>query len=190
VTGRLRAATAAVLLLAALTAAPDARADGGLTNLPPVTDAQLAGSVTDIDAAKSVSDLNIDASITDVQQTKKEGTTTTVTLASDILFAFGKADLSAAATTRIGELVKPVPQGATVQVYGYTDSIGTDADNLTLSQNRAQAVAAAVTAARTDLKLDVKGFGEANPVADNGTPDKDNPEGRAANRRVELRYTG
>ena len=45
-------------------------------------------------------------------------------------------------------------------------------------------------AARPDLKLDVEGFGKGRPVAPNSQGGEDNPEGRALNRRVEIRYEG
>ena len=57
-----------------------------------------------------------------------------------------------------------------------------------LSQRRAEAVAAAVAAARPDLVLSTEGRGEADPVAPNDNGGEDNPDGRAANRRVEIRY--
>ena len=67
---------------------------------------------------------------------------------------------------------------------GHTDSIGDDASNLTLSQQRAQAVADAISAARSDLRLTVVGKGESDPVEPNEQGGEDNPEGRAKNRRV------
>ena len=85
---------------------------------------------------------------------------------------------------------KPVPRGATVTIGGHTDSIGTTASNQKLSQRRAQAVATVVKAARSDLKLSVKGYGESRPVAPNTSGGKDDPDGRAQNRRVEIRYGG
>jgi outer membrane protein OmpA-like peptidoglycan-associated protein len=51
-------------------------------------------------------------------------------------------------------------------------------------------VASVVAKTRPDVKLSVQGFGESRPVAANDTGGKDNPEGRAQNRRVELRYQG
>ena len=69
------------------------------------------------------------------------------------------------------------------------DGVGGDSANLALSKARAQAVAAAVRRARPDLRLDVRGYGEKEPVEANTRGGKDNPEGRALNRRVELRYS-
>jgi outer membrane protein OmpA-like peptidoglycan-associated protein len=70
-----------------------------------------------------------------------------------------------------------------IDVYGHTDSTGSDAYNQTLSQNRARTVAEylslrGVSAAR----IRSQGFGETMPVADNATE-----EGRAKNRRVEIK---
>jgi len=117
-----------------------------------------------------------------------QGDETVVSLDSDILFAFGSAEVSPVATERIGQLVVEIPQGAAVSVIGHTDSVGDDAANLELSRQRAQAVAAAITAARPDLALDVQGRGETEPVAPNSSGGEDNPEGREQNRRVEIRY--
>lgn len=114
-----------------------------------------------------------------------EGDETVISLDTDILFAFGSAELPSSAGARIAELLIDIPQGAAVCVTGHTDDIGSDVDNVVLSQQRADAVAAAVRTARPDLALDVEGRGESEPVVSNG-----DPEGREANRRVEIRYGG
>jgi OOP family OmpA-OmpF porin len=70
-----------------------------------------------------------------------------------------------------------------VEVAGHTDSMGDDAYNLDLSRRRAEAVRQYLTQAGVDKKrLSAEGYGEAQPVADNGTA-----AGRHQNRRVELR---
>ena len=70
-----------------------------------------------------------------------------------------------------------------VSVTGFTDSVGSDDYNLALSKRRAESVAAYLKAhgLKTD-SLTVTGRGKADPVASNTTP-----EGRASNRRVEIR---
>lgn len=83
-----------------------------------------------------------------------------------------------------------VPDGASVTVSGHTDSVGSTEDNLALSTERAQAVADALADARPDLRLDVKGYGETRPIADNTRGGEDYPPGRAENRRVEISYEG
>jgi OmpA-OmpF porin, OOP family len=67
-------------------------------------------------------------------------------------------------------------------IEGHTDAIGSDTHNLTLSQKRAESVAAYLKSGGIDAgRLKTVGFGESKPVADNDTE-----LGRAQNRRVEL----
>ena len=70
-----------------------------------------------------------------------------------------------------------------LEVDGYTDSVGDAAHNLDLSKRRAQAVMTVlVTQFGVDAgRLTSNGFGPAQPIGSNDTPD-----GRAANRRVEF----
>ena len=69
-----------------------------------------------------------------------------------------------------------------IEVSGHTDSQGTDAINQTLSYKRAQAVKSyLIKKGIPAASLTAKGYGESQPVADNDTP-----QGRAANRRVDL----
>lgn len=70
-----------------------------------------------------------------------------------------------------------------VTVEGHTDSLGTDAYNEALSIRRAEAVFQYLVDGGVDAnRVQVVGYGESRPVADNTTP-----SGRAENRRVELR---
>lgn len=72
-----------------------------------------------------------------------------------------------------------------VEIGGHTDSRGDEAYNEQLSQKRADSVKAYLTARGVDAtRLSTRGYGESQPVADNGTA-----EGRAKNRRVELKKT-
>lgn len=119
-----------------------------------------------------------------------EGEETVISLASDILFDFGEAQIDAAAEEKITELVADVPDGAIVQVHGHTDSISGRDFNQQLSEERAARVADVVAQARPDLELQVEGFGMDEPVEPNEIDGEDNPEGRALNRRVEIRYDG
>jgi len=70
-----------------------------------------------------------------------------------------------------------------IEIGGYTDSTGEDAHNLDLSTRRAGSVRDYLVKKGTDAsRIVVKGYGEASPIADNTTK-----EGRAKNRRVELK---
>ncbi|HJX58684.1 MAG TPA: OmpA family protein [Thiobacillus sp.] len=69
-----------------------------------------------------------------------------------------------------------------IEVAGHTDSMGSDAYNMKLSQRRAEAVRNFLISRGVAAdRLTAKGYGEAQPVADNATE-----EGRFKNRRVEL----
>ena len=69
-----------------------------------------------------------------------------------------------------------------IQIGGHTDSVGSDQYNMLLSQQRAQSVANALGGFGVQqVRMDVVGFGETQPVASNSTD-----SGRAQNRRVEL----
>jgi outer membrane protein OmpA-like peptidoglycan-associated protein len=73
-----------------------------------------------------------------------------------------------------------------IQINGYTDNVGNDADNLKLSENRAKAVVDFLITKGIDAtRMTWKGFGETQPVADNSSE-----EGRALNRRTEFVITG
>ena len=134
--------------------------------------------------------IGLDSNVSEVEQESTEGEETVISLTSDVLFAFAKADLAPAAQAKIVELVKPIPNGSTVKVYGHTDGKGSAELNQTLSEQRAQAVAAVIAKARPEVKLDVRGFGMTKPVEPNTSGGKDNPDGREKNRRVEIRYEG
>lgn len=70
-----------------------------------------------------------------------------------------------------------------IDVYGHTDSTGNDAINVPLSQNRAQSVANYLTLRGVQsARIGTQGFAATRPVASNDTP-----EGRQANRRVEIK---
>jgi outer membrane protein OmpA-like peptidoglycan-associated protein/tetratricopeptide (TPR) repeat protein len=86
---------------------------------------------------------------------------------------------------KIVQLMKDNP-ALKIQISGYTDNVGKPADNLSLSNNRAKAVVNyLVSKGITSKKLLAKGFGETQPIADNNTE-----EGRARNRRTEMKVVG
>lgn len=104
-----------------------------------------------------------------------------------INFANGKADiLPDGITTLRGILDSIAITGLKVKIDGYTDNTGSAQINTTLSQNRADAVRQYMQQKAghnfpSSRFVSVQGHGPDHPVGDNSTPD-----GRAANRRVEI----
>jgi outer membrane protein OmpA-like peptidoglycan-associated protein len=73
-----------------------------------------------------------------------------------------------------------------LEVEGHTDSVGSDDYNMTLSQNRANAVRDyLIQKGINSSSISSRGFGESQPVAENSTS-----SGRQQNRRVELVVSG
>ena len=107
---------------------------------------------------------------------------------ADVLFAFGKYDLRPAAREALAKLSGIVlgHPGLKLSVEGYTDSIGSDEVNQTLSERRAGAVRDYLVQQGVDPgSITATGFGKSNPVASNDTN-----EGRQQNRRVEIIISG
>ena len=114
---------------------------------------------------------------------------TTITLEDGVLFDFGKSDIRPEAAATLKKLAEVLTNAKVpaAHVYGHTDSIGDDASNQTLSEERATAVVNELKKDGVTTTLDSQGFGESKPVAPNTNSDgSDNPAGRQANRRVEI----
>ena len=106
----------------------------------------------------------------------------------NIFFDLNKYDLKNESTVELDKVVQLLNENPTIkiQIAGHTDNIGTAADNLKLSENRAKAVITYLVGKGVDAKrLTSKGYGATQPVADNKTE-----EGRALNRRTELKIVG
>jgi outer membrane protein OmpA-like peptidoglycan-associated protein len=107
---------------------------------------------------------------------------------ADVLFAFGKYDLrpnTREALAKLSGIVLGHP-GLKLSVEGYTDSIGSDEVNQTLSQKRADTVRDYLIQQGVDASsITATGFGKSNPVASNDTD-----QGRQQNRRVEIIISG
>ena len=106
----------------------------------------------------------------------------------DVLFAIGKYQLVPAARerlVRISGIVLAYPD-LKLEIDGYTDSIGSDEFNQSLSEKRAATVRDYLTASGVSINnVFARGFGKENPVASNDTA-----AGRKLNRRVELIVSG
>jgi OOP family OmpA-OmpF porin len=106
-------------------------------------------------------------------------------------FDFDKANIKAEFAPVLDEaaqILKDNPQ-VSVIIEGHTDSIGSETYNQRLSERRAESVRRYLVDKGVDAsRLETHGYGESQPVASNTTSEgKDNPEGRAMNRRAELK---
>ena len=102
-------------------------------------------------------------------------------------FDFNSANLTTLAKTKLDKLVTVLKNNpdTNINIYGHTDSIGSDAVNLRISAQRAAAVknyfvANGISASR----MFTEGLGKSSPIASNDTD-----AGRAKNRRVEFAIT-
>ncbi len=103
----------------------------------------------------------------------------------NVYFDFGKATLRPGSFAELEELVSYLKNkdNIKVEIAGHTDNVGKDADNLKLSQQRAEAIRNyVVKKGISPARIVAKGYGATDPVADNDTE-----EGRQLNRRTEVR---
>lgn len=101
-----------------------------------------------------------------------------------VLFATGSAEIAEPflPTLQLGVLVMNLNPQVTMIVEGHTDSVGSEPQNLTLSEARAQAVVDYLVGAGIERsRLIPIGFGEGTPIADNTIE-----AGRQLNRRIEV----
>ncbi len=108
----------------------------------------------------------------------------TLSQSGNIFFGSGSVrldDKSAPLLNELSGIIKRCP-GMVIEVAGHTDSVGGEGANLRLSERRAASVAEFLTGTGIAANRVVSaGFGEAEPVASNDTP-----EGRSRNRRIEF----
>ncbi|MBN1188023.1 MAG: PD40 domain-containing protein [Bacteroidales bacterium] len=89
---------------------------------------------------------------------------------------------SRAELNKVVEFLKGNPS-VVIEISGHTDNMGTSQHNITLSQNRAKSVVDYLYGQGVDMKqMKYKGYGETQPITNNDTE-----EGRAQNRRTELK---
>ena len=148
---------------------------------------QAQASAQQADADKAAMRVRLSEQLNKILQTRDSARGLIVSM-SDVLFDTGKYTLKPGAREKLAKVagILLAYPGLNIEVGGYTDNVGGDQMNQTLSENRAGSVrdylvqqgvaTAAVTA---------KGFGNSLAVASN-----DNASGRQQNRRVELLVSG
>lgn len=183
-----RSRSLGVLLALVIVAALPATGRGAV-----VSTADIATSVVPIDVDAAVVPIDVQESIQPLEVQRNRGATTTVTLSSDVLFAFNRSTLTATAQQTIDRIARRLSTGGvtSILVDGYTDNIGSVTYNLGLSRRRADSVRQALRAALgkgAAPQIVARGHGEADPVAPNAQNGHDNPAGRAQNRRVVISF--
>jgi len=121
---------------------------------------------------------NLDVSLIKVKVGKK-------VVLNNILFETGKSVLTASSYTELNRLVNILEDNPLmrIEISGHTDNTGSEALNFRLSESRAKAVVDYLVQKGIDrLRLEFKGYGPQQPIADNKTS-----EGRKMNRRVEFK---
>lgn len=121
---------------------------------------------------------------TDVQ-VQRQGEDINLVMPGNVAFATGSANISAnfhPALDSVAAVLNKSPE-TTITISGYTDSKGNPESNLQLSKNRANSVARYLeNKGVSSQRIQAVGFGDRNPIASN-----DNEDGRAKNRRVEIK---
>ncbi|ADU67357.1 OmpA family lipoprotein [Pantoea sp. At-9b] len=117
----------------------------------------------------------------------RQGDNIVLNMPNNVTFDSSSSNLKPAGAntlTGVAMVLKEYPKTA-VNVTGYTDSTGTRALNMRLSQQRAESVASALIVQGVEAnRLRTQGLGPDNPVASNSTE-----AGKAQNRRVEITLT-
>ncbi len=139
---------------------------------------QVARAAADKRAADAL------AALAKLAAVKEEPRGMVLTLSGSVLFASNQATLLPEARARLDQVaaVLMTTRERNLTIEGHTDSQGTDAHNLDLSQRRAAAVRDYLIQQGYQAdRVQAHGLGEGRPIADNA-----NAEGRANNRRVEI----
>jgi len=115
---------------------------------------------------------------------QRQGDNIVLNMPSGITFDFDRYDLKPEFRPVLDNLASTLNEynQTRIEVVGHTDSKGSDAYNMTLSQNRANSVAGYLgSRGVASSRMIVSGAGESRPIASNDTE-----AGRAQNRRVEI----
>ncbi len=148
---------------------------------------QAQSAAQQADADKAAMRTRLSVQLNSILQTRDSARGLIVSM-SDVLFDTGKYSLKPGAREKLAKVagILLAYPGLNIEVGGYTDNVGGDAMNQTLSENRASSVRDyLVNQGVATNSVSSKGFGNTLPVASN-----DNSAGRQQNRRVELLVSG
>jgi outer membrane protein OmpA-like peptidoglycan-associated protein len=143
-----------------------------------------AGAITGYNWQNIRSRLSGASKGTGTQVTEQPDGSLKLNIPSNVTFATNSYEINPSLRPTLDELATQMQQHPELvaRINGYTDSTGSQAYNQTLSQNRAQSVAAyLIQRGVASRRLSAAGYGQNNPIADNNTE-----AGRAQNRRVEI----
>jgi outer membrane protein OmpA-like peptidoglycan-associated protein len=144
----------------------------------------LAGAGVGAYMDKQERDLRARTAGTDVQVIR-QGDDLVLNIPSGITFAYDSATVQPQFQRTLDQVASTLGQynQTYIDVYGHTDSTGSDSYNQTLSQRRATSVAEYLSSHGVQsARIGTRGYGESQPIASNDTD-----AGRAANRRVEVK---
>jgi outer membrane protein OmpA-like peptidoglycan-associated protein len=148
---------------------------------------QAQASAQQADADKAAMRVRLSEQLNKILQTRDSARGLIVSM-SDVLFDTGKYSLKPGAREKLAKVagILLAYPGLNIEVGGYTDNVGGDAMNQTLSENRAGSVRNyLVQQGVAANSVTARGFGNTLAVASN-----DNASGRQQNRRVELLVSG
>lgn len=152
---------------------------------------QLGGIALQVENNKLVSNKTSIDGATNIERSAN-GFGFLVALSGDYLFEFDKYELNSASKEALAKVLNLYQEydGNTIKIVGHTDSKGSQEYNQTLSEKRAESVHNwFIDNGISEEVLSYSGMGENDPVASNEIDGKDNPEGRALNRRVDINVT-
>ena len=146
----------------------------------------VAGGVVGYKMDQQIKELKEQTAGSGVDVTETDnGQAILVNLPDGVTFDVGSSTLKPQFRDTLDKIAGSMKQypNSLIDVYGHTDSTGSDAFNQTLSESRARTVAGYLSSRGVSAaRIRSQGFGETMPVADNTTA-----EGRTRNRRVEIK---
>lgn len=140
--------------------------------------------VTRLRAEQDKTRAELTATLSRLSKVREEPRGVVVTLPGSIYFNVNQADVKPTMQIQVAKIAKALAAVHDQQllIEGHTDSDGSTESNLLLSESRARSVERILLSEGIPAeRMEVKGYGKSNPIADNSTP-----AGKAQNRRVEI----